>query len=155
MIEWWGLCDCKHLGMIYSSYVICALYGFYYSAFLLAKWLWRLRWTWRGGPGKLSVTRLGRKTEQAASLGAGELLGKVLSGSLGCLCCISVLTLPWLGCKTGLGLVTLGKALLPPELWVAEVAAQHRNCVVEVLVPYLMRSVGDSWLNHMPGEIKI
>lgn len=59
---------------------------------------------------------LGRKTEQAASLGAGELLGKVLSGSLGCFYCISVLTLPWLGCKTGLGLVILGKALLPPEL---------------------------------------
>lgn len=83
-----------------------------------------------------------------ASLGAGELLGEVLSGSSGCF--------PWcICCKTALGSVVLGKALLPPELWVAEVAAQHRNCVTEVFMPYLIRSVGDSWLNHKPGEIKM
>lgn len=130
MMEWWGLCACKPLGTIYSSYVICALTGFYYSAFLLAPCLWRLRWTWRGGLGKLSVT-----SRWAGRLGKLQVWEQVLSGSSccfwWCLCCNSV----------KLGLVLLDKALLPPELWVAEVAAQHRNCVMEVLVPYLMRSV--------------
>lgn len=152
MVEWWGLCACKHLGTIHSPYVICALAGFCYSPFLLAQWLWRLRWTWRGGPGTLSVTRHWPGRLSKLLVWEQEKFCLALQApSHG----VSAVTPPWLGCKTPLGLVVLVKALLPPDLWVAEVAAQHRNCLMEAFMPYLIRSVGDSWLNHKPGEIKM
>lgn len=77
------------------------------SIALLSFWLRRLRWIWQSGEIIQGLSE--RKS------------GSSRAPRKSSLCCSSALA----QVKAGLGLVTLDKALLPPELGVAEEAAQE------------------------------